>query len=294
MATFYNAERYELNDCELRLESLFINELKTNTGTYIFPFHKHNDFLEISLILKGEEVIEIKDERYIAKEGDIIIKNAGYLHQEIAGNHDELLEFSIGISGVKVHGFPDNVISDESIVPVITVGETINVLKELVLYIQKLYKSSITTYTPIIHFALQTFISIVLLNVDKYGVVKKSRNVKEKIDPQIADILKYIDQNFQNQISLDNIAEMFYISPYYLAKKFKSTVGYTVNSYIQSRRLGMAEQRLAFEDTPIKQIAAECGYPNLKHFYSVFKVKTGHTPNEFRNLIKGNAPDAEE
>ena len=125
----------------------------------------------------------------------------------------------------------------------------------------------------------------------KSGVRFAKERRKKKGDKQIEEIVRYIDENYSRQISLDDIAKTFFISPYYLSRKFKAEVGYTVNQYIQNLRLGKAEQRLAFEDTSIKTIAAECGFDNLKYFYSVFKVKTGHTPNEFRCLLR---PDRED
>ena len=129
------------------------------------------------------------------------------------------------------------------------------------------------------------FVSIVLLVLDKNG---RQKGNKVKRDQQIEKVLQYIDAHFEKNISLDTVAKEFCLSPYYLARKFKMDVGYTVNQYIQSRRLGKAEQRLAFEDTPIKEIALECGFSNLKYFYSLFKAKTGHTPNEFRCLLRSN------
>lgn len=281
----YDAERYALKNCNLKVESLFINDIHKNTGIYVFPLHEHKDFLEISLILEGTELIEyVNEESYKAQQGDIIIKNAGSLHQESADKSANLVELSIGISGVKINGLEENKLISDHVIPVIHAGEEIHILKELFYTIHRLYKSSVVTYTETIHLALKTLVSLVLLLTDKNGQVKKT-DTKEQLSDQIVKILDYIDKNFSKQISLDDIARDFYISPYYLARQFKAETGYTVNQYIQQRRLGMAEQRLAFEKTSIKEIACECGYSNLKYFYSVFKNKTGHTPNEFRNLI---------
>lgn len=287
MAYIYDEERYSLKDSHLKVESLFINDIHKNTGVYVFPFHQHDDLLELSIVVQGEELVEFKDGSYRAKTGDLIIKNASTLHQETAGTEGELTEISAGISGVKIAGLPDNCLCDEDITPVIPAGESAAVLIELFHAIENMYRQSVTTYSQVIQLALKTFVSVSLMTADRYGVTKERK--KKKGDQQIAEIVKYIDDNYSKQISLGDIAKNFFISPYYLSRKFKSEVGYTINQYIQNLRLGKAEQRLAFEDTSIKTIAAECGFENLKYFYSVFKVKTGHTPNEFRCLLK---PDA--
>ena len=289
MAYIYDEERYSLRDSDLKVESLFVNDIHGNTGVYVFPFHQHEDLLELSLVVQGQERIEFKDGEYTAGPGDLIIKNAGTLHQESAGAEEELLELSIGISGVRISGLSENCLCNDEMNPVIPAGDMAPALRELFYAIEKMYRDSVTMYSPVIHMALNTFVSICLMTADRYGVPKNRK--KSRKDPQIEDIVKYIDENFNRQISLDDIAKTFFISPYYLSRKFKSEVGYTVNQYIQNRRLGKAEQRLAFEDTAIKTIACECGFENLKYFYSVFKVKTGHTPSEFRHLLR---PDLKE
>lgn len=281
-----NPERYALKNCQLKVESLFINDIHKNTGVYVFPMHKHEEFMEISLIVEGTELIEfVNEDSYRAGQGDIIIKNAGSLHQEAANESKDLVELSIGISGVRIDGLPENTLISEYMIPVIPAGEEMGVLKELFYAIHRMYKSGVVTNAETIHLALNTLVSMVLLICDRNGRLKKSE-IKKQMSGQIEEVLTYIDKNFSNQISLDDIARTFYISPYHLARQFKAETGYTVNQYIQQRRLGMAEQRLAFEQTSIKEIACECGYSNLKYFYSVFKSKTGHTPNEFRSLIQ--------
>ena len=281
----YSAERYALKDCQLRVESMFLNDIHKNTGFYIFPLHKHEDFLELSLILEGTEIVELAENTYTAQAGDIIVKNANVLHQEKADENSDLVELSMGIYGVKVEGLPESTLIPENVIPIIHTDGEMEVLKALFFEMQKLYKSSITTYTETIQLALKTFVSIVLLVADRNGIIKETAE-KPAVSEKIAEILNYIDENFRKQISLDDIAKEFYVSPYYLARQFKAEIGYSVNQYIQQRRLGKAEQRLAFEQTSIKEIAMDCGYTNLKYFYSVFKTKTGHTPNEFRSLIQ--------
>lgn len=285
MNYMYNTDRYALKNCQLRVESMFLNDIHKNTGFYIFPLHKHDDFLEVSLILEGTEIVELAEDTYTAQAGDIIIKNANVLHQEKADESSDLVELSIGIYGVKVAGLPDSTLIPDNVVPIVHTDGEMEVLKALFFEMQKLYKASVTTYAETIQLALKTFVSIVLLVADKNGVVRES-GAKPEVSEKIEEVLKYIDENFCNQISLDDVAKEFYISPYYLARQFKAETGYSVNQYIQQRRLGKAEQRLAFENTSIKEIAMDCGYTNLKYFYSVFKTKTGHTPNEFRSLIQ--------
>ena len=69
MAYIYDEERYSSRDSDLKVESLFVNDIHGNTGVYVFPFHQHEDLLELSLVVQGQERIEFKDGKYFAGPG---------------------------------------------------------------------------------------------------------------------------------------------------------------------------------------------------------------------------------
>lgn len=279
----HRADRYDLKESDIKAEALIHNVVHKNTGRYIFPFHSHESFLEISMILEGEETVEYENGSFRAAKGDIIIKNAGALHQESANDEMQLEEISLGLSGIHIDGLPENAIIPRDVCPVIPAGEYADLLKELFMNALRLYEKSVSRYAGAIRMNLRTFLSTVLIVIDEYSEANAS---KSRFTQLVYDVLVYIDKNYRKQISLDDVAREFFVSPYYLARQFKKDIGYSVNQYIQNRRLGEAERRLVFEDTPVKEIAADCGYANLKYFYSVFKTKTGHTPVEFRSLLQ--------
>ena len=279
----FSSRRYDLDNTTIKVESMIRNLVQKDTGSYFFPFHKHDDFLEISLIVNGEETIEYESGSYRAVPGDIVIKNAGALHQELAGGAEDLEELSIGLSGIRILGLPENCILHEEETPVIHAGEDAAFLVQLFLHIRKLYERGTAIHADLIRMSVHTFLSSVLLIIDDYGELKDREPGRSEL---INEVATYINQSFREKISLDDIAKRFFVSPYYLTRQFKKETGHSVNQYIQNRRLGEAERKLVFENTPIKEIAAECGYSNLKYFYSVFKTKTGHTPSEFRELLQ--------
>ncbi|MCR5606053.1 MAG: AraC family transcriptional regulator [Treponema sp.] len=102
----------------------------------------------------------------------------------------------------------------------------------------------------------------------------------------IRPVLRYIEENYALDLSLNSLAEEFVISPFYLSRKFKAETGFTINQYIISCRMGEAERLLIFSDTPIKAIAISCGYESLSYFYTTFKRYTGCTPQEYQNKYR--------
>lgn len=100
-----------------------------------------------------------------------------------------------------------------------------------------------------------------------------------KID--MSDVKEYIDAHFAQPISLETLANRFYISKPYLARVFKEQYGATVTSYVNQQRTTKAKELLRFTDATIEEIAVECGFePN--YFARIFKRLEGMPPSEYR------------
>ena len=82
-------------------------------------------------------------------------------------------------------------------------------------------------------------------------------NVYKKIVKKVID---YIEDNLENEIDLDKIAENIGYSKFHLNRIFTEETGYTIYKYLQMRRLTIAAQKLVDTEKPITQIAYEAGY----------------------------------
>ena len=102
----------------------------------------------------------------------------------------------------------------------------------------------------------------------------------------IEEARAYIDQNFDKELPLDLIAEMFHISPNYFSSLFHLSVGQSFMEYIIDRRIGKAKQLLGQEDARSSEIAEKVGYDNPYYFCRIFKKYTGLTPSEYRDSLK--------
>jgi AraC family transcriptional regulator of arabinose operon len=92
----------------------------------------------------------------------------------------------------------------------------------------------------------------------------------------------YLNQNFRKKISLDQLAEEFYISKYHLSREFKRIYGVTILNYITAKRITYAKELLRFTNQSIEEIAAACGYPDASYFNKVFLKAEAMTGTEFR------------
>lgn len=97
---------------------------------------------------------------------------------------------------------------------------------------------------------------------------------------------KYIEENYESDLSLTSVAKQVYITPTYLSVLFRQHLGVNFVHYVQSVRCDHAKQLLATTDLSNQYIAAKTGFSTDKYFSKVFKDLTGCTPSDYRSKAK--------
>lgn len=108
----------------------------------------------------------------------------------------------------------------------------------------------------------------------------------QESDGIIARAQEYIRQNFQKDLSLEEVAQSAGISPYYFSKLFKEETGMNFTEYLAGLRIETAKKLLSNPKLSIKQVCVDSGYANPNYFSRIFKKWTGITPTEFRDGIQ--------
>ncbi|MEF3303561.1 AraC family transcriptional regulator [Paenibacillus sp. GYB003] len=106
----------------------------------------------------------------------------------------------------------------------------------------------------------------------------------------VHQIIDYLSSHYAEDITLEELAKMFYITPYYLCRLFKKATGETVTRFIAYTRIHQAKQDLVFTDLSISEICARVGFGNYSYFGLVFKQHEGMTPKEYRKKYKRSVP----
>lgn len=101
----------------------------------------------------------------------------------------------------------------------------------------------------------------------------------------IREIQIFIRGHYSENITLNMLAEQFYLHPNYLSRLFKEKTGKNFSEYLTEVRLEKAEELLCHSDYKIIEICAMTGYDNPRYFSKMFKQHTGMTPREFRDCI---------
>jgi len=105
-------------------------------------------------------------------------------------------------------------------------------------------------------------------------------------DYYIKEAINYIEQNFQNNISIEDVATVCGINRSYLGKIFKKSTGQSPQEFLMNYRMVKAAELLKLTSLSIADIGSAIGYENQLHFSRAFKNIYGVSPREWRNQHK--------
>ena len=108
---------------------------------------------------------------------------------------------------------------------------------------------------------------------------------------QLAQVLEYMDENLENDMSLGALAKVARMSVSHFTRCFKAATGMTPHFYLLERRVERAKRLLAGEAS-IAEIAFECGFVTQAHLTTVFHKLVGATPNTYRRSLLGILKDS--
>ena len=104
----------------------------------------------------------------------------------------------------------------------------------------------------------------------------------------VQQVKEYLDENFREKITLDDLSARFFINKYYLLTLFKDRYGVTVTAYLNQMRVTWVKQQLRFTDRTAESLAAELQIEPA-YLSRLFKKVEGVSPSEFRKSWKGDA-----
>ncbi|AKD53752.1 GlxA family transcriptional regulator [Spirosoma radiotolerans] len=112
---------------------------------------------------------------------------------------------------------------------------------------------------------------------------------KNHEDEPIKKAQEFIETNFQDKISVDQLADRFAIGRRSLERRFKKATSNTVSEYIQRVKVEVAKKNLETSRKNINEVMDDVGYSDIKAFRIIFKKTTGMTPTDYRNKYNKEA-----
>lgn len=94
-----------------------------------------------------------------------------------------------------------------------------------------------------------------------------------------ADILEYIHEHLTEEISIDRLAEQFYLSKYYMMRLFRERTGFTIHAYLTDKRLRLARELIA-QGMTASEACYQCGYHDYSAFSRAYKKRFAVSPRQ--------------
>ncbi|CQR24168.1 AraC family transcriptional regulator [Streptococcus varani] len=133
----------------------------------------------------------------------------------------------------------------------------------------------------------EEYFSLISILESYYSAEIKFKN-KKNGRIKIEDLKIYIDNYFDRDLTLTNLAQKMFVSEQYLSKLFKEEVGIGISEYIIRKRLEKVRSFLTETELSITDIAFSAGFSNINSFNRLFKKYQGLTPSDYRSETKKN------
>lgn len=254
---------------------------------FMMDVHTHNR-VEIMYVLNGKCVVEAEGTRIPLKKGELILLDANIPHRLLVPDSCRMLnvEFEFVAQAAGLFPVKDLIQGNEELDAFLTRpighlvlkddGEVFPTLKSLVFELDSKSGEGGT-------------MSCLLLSRLLLQLARLSREVEgdtgNAAQAYVRQTIEFIHSNYDRELQLKDIASAVSLHPNYLHRLFKAYRGCTIMDYLTEYRIGKARMLLAKSEIPVTDISEYIGMNSSQYFSSVFKKRTGQTPQEYRRSI---------
>lgn len=239
------------------------------------PPHTHKDLIEIFMLISGNVEYVIEGNHFHVNPYDVILVNNNELHRSIAKANSTFecillsinLDFFIKNNCNDFNGIVlDRKIGTNNIIPAKTVitGDIYDNFMRIEKYVKE---------KPICYTVVRSVIIELLYNLNK--LVTKAENTTHS-QKNVKNIMEYIDLHLTDDLSLDAIANHFFMTKQYICKIFKFDTGFTIKKYISYKRIVLVRE-LYSSGLTLSEACIRAGFNDYSNFYRTF-TKLMHEP----------------
>ena len=253
-----------------------------------FMWHWHPE-IEITYVQKGTMCYKVNHMVYHLKEGDIVFNNSGALHSGTMENQKDCAYIPVTFDSRLIYGFfqstvnskyVDPVIQD-SMLPAICIDQSEpwhKPFREYLLRIIDLDEKKPDFYELDITICLQSMWRLLLEHITYEPQASRENSLEYD---RIKKILSYIEENYQNKITLNDIAGHIHLCESECTRLFKRHMNTTLFAFLQDYRI---ERSLEFlrADQPVSAVADKAGFSDPNYYSKVFAKIKGCSPREYR------------
>ena len=126
----------------------------------------------------------------------------------------------------------------------------------------------------------ETFIIQLLIHISRM-TASAAPSRESQYDPKIQQVLSYINEHLHEELTVDQLADLAYLSKYHFMRLFKAQTGSTVHAYVRQKRL-LHAARLIREGVSVGKAAADSGFGDYSAFHRAFRESFGISPGSLK------------
>ena len=254
----------------------------------------HHDFYEVYFFLSGNVHYIIENRSYLLTPGDVLLISPMELHQPMFGTEQRVYErivLWIDRQFLDSFSIPDQQLTacfDTASPRHTNLLRPEGVTRQFLIFLLEQLIQEFNSEEPYHEVAALGYLAQVLVSLNRLALTHTQEDSTTKQDSTVYNVLGYINEHYSEDLSLDHLANKFFVSKYHLSREFQRLVGTSVHRYIVQKRLVMAKQMLA-EGQPSSEVYQHCGFGDYSNFYRAFKAEYQISPKDYVILLKESA-----
>lgn len=259
------------------IENVEITE-KRRSGAFNMPVSHYHDHYEIYYLKKGRVRYFVGERIYDLDEGDVILIPPHAIHRTASLKNEGAERLLIAFTNEFVMYSPGDRIFSGFEVCYYKKPPVKEIIEKAA---SEFFNKDRYSDELIAGYIRETLVHLKRISDVNY-IEEKSDN-----DSIIQNAVHYICDNYSTDLTLTELAREFALSESHFSRQFKAYTGFGVNEYIATVRVKNAEKMLITTNSPITEIAQNCGFNSSSYFAAVFKKVRGTTPISVRKK-RGN------
>ena len=240
----------------------------------------HHDFYEIYYFISGDVEYRVEGKTYVLQKGDLLLISPGVFHQPVVkpGIPYERIVLWIHrgyLSQFSEQGTDLAACFDPAGAVLLQPGayqrSTLAMQMEELCAEQRSDKYGKELYCHALFIQILTQINRLTADTAPEKPVQQEPEL-------VGQVLAYIAAHYQEKLTLQQLADGFYVSKYHLSHTFSSQVGTSIYRYILLKRLLAAREQIVDGISP-SEASQNCGFPDYANFYRAFRAEYGVSPS---------------
>lgn len=247
----------------------------------------HHDFYEIYFLLSGQVEYWVEGRIVRMEPGDLLLISPMELHRPIIESKNQVYERivlwiqreyldQLSTQQSNLNSCFDTKAPNHTHLLRVSTSQRTLITERLADLVREFYSKEFGSQFSADGIFLQFMVQ--LNRIARGGSVVQETS--QELSPLVQKVMRHINENIAEKLTLESLADLFYISKYHLSHAFSREMGVSVYRYIMLRRLSMARQLLAAGESAAS-VCRSCGFSEYTSFYRAFKSEYGISPREY-------------